>query len=119
MRSLSVLLLIFVVTLTASCGSDEKDDFSGVGKLIADRNKMRYNIAEKSDNSETTAGPDQKAGTKPERVAGTNSQDKIPETVALEKRKIVIVDASSGTSLGQGVAFVNKKGEIVRIKLAD
>lgn len=119
MRSLSVLLLILVVTVTSSCGSDEKDDFSGVGKLIAERNKMRYHIAENPENSEKTAGPDQKASTKPERVAGTNFQDKISETAALEKRKIVIVDASSGTSLGQGVAFMNKKGEIVRIKLAD
>ena len=116
MRFISVLLPILFVTLISSCGNDEKDDFSGVGKLIAERNKMRYHIAE---NSEKTAGLDQKAGTKPGGVPEASSQDKTPETAALEKRKIVIVDASSGTSLGQGVAFVNKKGEIVRIKLAD
>ena len=40
-------------------------------------------------------------------------------TNVLDERQIVIVDSSSGTPLAQGVAYLNQKGKIIKIKLAN
>jgi hypothetical protein len=40
-------------------------------------------------------------------------------TNVLDEKQIVIVDSSSGEPLGQGVAYVNQKGEIIKIKLSN
>ncbi len=113
-------LLIFIVALTTvSCGNDEKDDFSGVGKLIAERNKMRYHIADQSEDPKTKAAQNQTGGVTPGRTEEKKIQDQKLSTMALDEKQIIIVDSSSGTPLGRGVAYVNKQGEIIRIKLAN
>jgi len=120
MRSLLILVLIFFTAVLPACESED-DSYSGVGKLIADRNKMRYHLAEESgSNTGKSDSPDQKNDSVPKAKVGPKkvAHKKELSTNALDEKKIVIVDASSGAPLGQGVAYVNKKGEIVKIKLA-
>ncbi|MGD9825394.1 hypothetical protein [Desulfobacter sp.] len=97
MRFFLISFLVFCMAVLPACKS-ENDDYAGLGKLIADRNKMRYRLAEESKK---------------------NTRKKELSTNVLDEKKIVIVDTSSGTPLGQGIAYVNKKGEIVKIKLVN
>lgn len=97
MRFFLTSFLIFFIAVLPACKSED-DNYAGVGKLIADRNKMRYQLAEESEKK---------------------MRKKELSTNVLDEKKIVIVDASSGSPLAQGIAYVNKKGEIVKIKLTN
>ena len=118
MRSFLIFFLIFFMGVLPACKSED-DNYAGVGKLIADRNKMRYHLAEGSEkNKGKVASSNEKTDSVPKDVSKKVTQKKEFSTNLLDKKKIVIVDTSSGLPLGQGVAYVDKKGEIVKIKLA-
>lgn len=109
MRFCLISFLIFLMVVLPACQSED-DNYAGLGKLIAERNKLRYQLAEESRrNKGKTEASDQKTG----------SVSKEPSTNVLAEKKIVIVDIASGTPIGQGIAYINKKGEIVKIKLAN
>ncbi|WP_035236150.1 hypothetical protein [Desulfobacter vibrioformis] len=97
MRFFLISFLIFFMAVLPAC-KNEDDNYAGVGKLIAERNKMRYRLAEESEK---------------------DARKKELSTNVLDEKKIIIVDTASGTPLGQGIAYVNKKGEIVKIKLVN
>lgn len=118
MRFLLIFFLVFFMGVLPACKSED-DNYAGVGKLIADRNKMRYHLAEESGKNKGKAeSSNEKTDSVPKDVSKKNTHKKELSTNVLDEKKIVIVDSSSGIPLGQGVAYVNKKGEIVKIKLA-
>ena len=118
MRLFLISFLVFFMAVLTSCQSED-DNYSGVGKLIADRNKMRYQL---SDEKGTTKGKTGSSKQKTDSVSKDGSEKvtskKKMSTNVLDEKKIVIVETSSGKPLGQGIAYVNEKGEIVKIKLA-
>ncbi len=113
-----LLCLTLGLSLLISACSDEKEkgDYSGVSELIAGRNKARYDVAEK---------PSQKKQVVQKRVAGQSSptaqrQKTKPEqinSVVLFEQNIDIVGTDSQKRLAKGVAYINKQGQIVRIKI--
>ena len=118
MRSFLIFFLIFFMGVLPAC-KGEDDNYAGVGKLIADRNKMRYHLAEESGNNEGKAELlNENNNSVPKDVSKKVTHKKELSTNVLDETKIVIVDSSSGAPLGQGIAYVDKKGEIVKIKLA-
>lgn len=119
MRFFLIYFLVFFVAVLPSCKSED-DNYSGVGKLIADRNKMRYQLADETENDRETPGmSNQKNDSVSKDASGTVGSKKELSTNVLDEKKIIIVESSSGIPLGQGVAYVNKKGEIVKIKLVN
>ncbi len=112
-----MFILLSLFFLISACQdkkeeTDRKSDFSGVSNLIADRNKARYDVAE---------NPPEK---KPSTLKATNNDSKTPEdkkeelaTAILYEQKIKVVGSESGRTLASGIAYINKKGQIVRIKI--
>ena len=122
MRFFLISFLVVLVAGFPACKGEDKK-FSGVGKMIADRNRMRYEIAgELEEDKNEPDGSNQKADSAaPPSTAAAPGEGYTTQlsTNALEEKQIVIVETSSGTPLCQGVAYVNKKGDIVKIKLAN
>ena len=119
MRFFLIFFLVFFVAVLPSC-KNEDDNYSGVGKLIADRNKMRYRLADETRNNKgKTGSSNQKTDSVSKNALERVTRKKELSTNVLDEKEIVIVDSSSGKPLGQGVAYVNRKGEIVKIKLAN
>ena len=102
-----VLLAVFAV---AGCDNKEDGDYSGVGKLVADRNKARMSRADGQTGrtvKEPSAGEPEPALPKKRRDRG----DLVFE------EKITIIKSSSGQILAEGTAFLDKSGRIVNIRI--
>ncbi len=96
-------MLFFIL---AAC--DEKEDpYPGFSNLVAERNELRKSIS-KERQGETEQSPDAKEAkeTKTEKA-----------TAVLHERQIEITDADSGKPIARGVAYLNKEGEITRIRI--
>ena len=117
------LLLGFVFLIFSSCQDEnENNDFSGVGKLIASRNKARYDAAEKLPPKEQSI--DKINVSEQNTTDRTNALESEPNSrqeqlssIVLYEEKIKILGSKSGRILANGVAYINKKGEIVKIKI--
>ena len=117
------LLLGVVFLIFSSCQDEnEQNNFSGVGKLIASRNKARYDAAEKLAPKEQSI--DKTNVTKKNTTDKTNalksesnSRQEELSSIVLYEEKIKILGSKSGRTLANGVAYINKKGEIVKIKI--
>ena len=115
-----ILYTVLGLSLLLCACQDEKgkDDYSGVSDLIADRNKARYAAAK---------NPPQKSNstisrkTTPNKInsSSSSSTSKKEElsSVILYEEDIAVVGSKSGRTLAKGVAYINKKGQIVRIKI--
>jgi hypothetical protein len=112
-----VLAILFFLILT-SCEDKKKDnDFSGVSRLIADRNKARYENTEKSI-------PNQKPTSKKEIIkknstvkSESSSKEKELSSIVLYEENVKILGSKSGKTLAKGVAYINKQGQIVKLKI--
>jgi len=117
------LLLGFVFLIFSSCQNENGEkDFSGVGRLIASRNKARYDAAEKlapKEQSIDKTNVSKKNTT--DRTNALKSESKYRQeelsSITLYEEKIKILGSKSGRTLANGVAYINKKGEIVKIKI--
>ncbi len=110
-----IIAVSFLVVTVAGCES-EKDQFSGLSDLVAERNEVRRIISK-----ETTRKKKNMSGLSSQDDAGSQGQ-KIPSddtlsSVALYEKYIEVVDSQTGMSLAKGVAYLDKKGRIVRIKI--
>ncbi len=111
-------MILALVFLSSGCQDDNgKDDYSGVSDLIADRNKARYHQAERSsgkpDRPDTT--PLEKETSS--RLESEASRNEALSSIALYEEDVEIIGSASGRSLAKGVAYINKNGQIVRIKI--
>lgn len=98
----SACLFLFLTAFAAGCEKDQKkkdEAFQGVGRLISDRNKARYNAA-----GQESRGSD-------------NSKTRNEPMSTLYEENVEIVSTSSNSTLGKGVAYLNKEGKIVYIKI--
>ena len=114
MKSKRVLFLcvLGLVFLISACGEENGvDDFSGVSDLIADRNKARYEVKENP-----PAKKNSPRSPSPQAKSSTSKEDEL-SYVILYEQDVDIIGSDSGRTLAKGVAYVNKKGQIVRIKL--
>lgn len=110
------LFLILFFLISACTEEKEKENYSGVSELIAERNKARYGNAEKSPKRK------QVIQKKVSGQSGISTQKPNPKkeeisSVILYEQKIEIVGADSGRKMAKGIAYVNKQGQIVRIKI--
>ena len=117
------LLLGVVFLIFSSCQDEnEQNNFSGVGKLIASRNKARYDAAEKLAPKEqsidkTNVSKENTTDRTNALKLESNSRQEELSSIVLYEEKIKILGSKSGRTLANGVAYINKKGEIVKIKI--
>ncbi|MCP4672144.1 MAG: hypothetical protein GY857_12655 [Desulfobacula sp.] len=112
------LLAGLVLIVFASCQDEKKDDdFSGVGRLISSRNKARYDEAENTVEEKKYTSKRKTTYKKGVKQTGTESEKKGLSTIVLYEEEVKILASQSGKTLANGVAYINKKGEIIKIKI--
>ncbi len=119
-KNLTCLLLSLFFLISACSDENERGDYSGVSDLIADRNRARHEVAEKPSQKKIviqkkTTGTSQKNIPKP--TPSPNSKKEEISSIVLYKQEIEIIGAQSRRTMATGTAYVNKKGQIVRIKI--
>ena len=98
-----------LVILTAGCGEDpaEQSSYSGVGKLVADRNQARLaNAGNRRDQERADEDAAQGLKARPSR----------PIEVITEE-DVRIVSTASGETLARATLFMDKNGRIINIRL--
>ncbi|MCF6248981.1 MAG: hypothetical protein L3J69_16730 [Desulfobacula sp.] len=109
--------MLGLVLLISACSDEhKKNDFSGVSDLIASRNKARYDVAKKPSQKKVVT---RKKVTRKDSIPipSANSKKEGISSIVLYEQDIEIVGVQSGRTMAKGVAYVNKKGQIVRIKI--
>lgn len=113
MNRVGVAISLLGLCLVLSCDS-EKDQYAGLGEMVAERQEVRKSIAEenarKKDQDsfwEDQGSSDMMADRKEEAVS----------SVVVYEKQIEILDSDSKLPLAKGVAYMNKSGQIVRIKV--
>ncbi|PIE61215.1 MAG: hypothetical protein CSA29_04525 [Desulfobacterales bacterium] len=107
-----IFFFIFVSGILAGCSEDEK--FSGFSEMVAGRQQVRQEISGNNVDKQTN-----QAESEDSNVARSHKYidpDKLSLGHLFEK-KIEIIDTSSKITLAQGIAFLDKQGRIVRIKI--
>lgn len=103
------MLPVFVLSV---CACNEKEDpYSDLSRLVAERNEARKAIARERKLMEKDA-----PGAIQSKKKGVPKKGDVA-TVALVERKVSITDSNSGTVMARGVAYLDKSGKIVRIKI--
>jgi hypothetical protein len=109
-------LLILCFGISACRNEKEESDYSNVSDLISERNKARYEMAETPS----------KTNSNPKKVTTTNTNTSKPKSnskkeellsIILYEEGVEIVSSESQRTLAKGIAYINKKGQIVKIKL--
>ncbi|WDP91419.1 MAG: hypothetical protein HUN04_17615 [Desulfobacter sp.] len=112
-HALAVSAFLLAAATTAGCDRD-KEQFSGLSEMVAERHQVRRSL---SDEDGGTGKVGKKAGESTE-IAGDPAQPgkELASGILFEKQ-IQILDAQSKTPLAKGVAYLDKQGRIVRIKI--
>ncbi len=110
------LLMSLFLLISACSDENKKDNFSGVSDLIADRNKARYDVAKKPSQKKVVTQKEitEKSNTP---VSSPTSKKEEISSIVLFEQDIEIVGTESRRIMAKGVAYVNKQGQIVRIKI--
>jgi hypothetical protein len=113
-----ILFAMFgIFFLISGCqNEDQKDDYTGVSDLISERNKIRYQKSEKPLKRIVTPKKITTNDTnaiKPESI----SKEEELSSIVLYEQDVEIVNSKSNKVLAKGVAYINKKGQIVKIKI--
>jgi len=114
------IFLGMFLLISASCqGEKEENDYSVVSQLISDRNSARYNAVEKQrQKSKKSKDSKTEAANRPNvSKSSTDSKKEELSAVILYEEGVEILASKSGRTLAKGVAYINKKGQIVRIKI--
>lgn len=106
-----------LIVLISACQDDKekKDDYSGVSDLISERNKARHVMVEKN----PVKNPGSKSVEENISASKQESDSKAEEisSIVLYEEKVDIIGSDSQRTLAKGVAYINKQGQIVKIKI--
>ncbi|RLC02392.1 MAG: hypothetical protein DRH34_07470 [Deltaproteobacteria bacterium] len=110
-------LLFCLFFLLSACQDDKgKNDYSGVGELISDRNKARYEAAKNPPKKSSSSRKAKVNKVDSSKLKTTPKKEEI-SSIVLYEEDIEVVGSKSGRTLAKGVAYINKKGQIVKIKI--
>lgn len=114
MKWIGIAISLAGLCLLPACDSD-KDQYAGLGSLVAERQEVRKSIAEENSRKKSSVyTPGEKTERNASDAGEENSQ--ISAAIVYEKQ-IEILDSDSKVPLAKGVAYMNKSGQIVRIKV--
>lgn len=108
--------LLFSLLVLSAC-DDKKDDFSGLSNLVEERNEVRQTLSDKK--ARENALEQQQLIVDPKENARLDREKKNAEVspIVLYERNIEVVDSSNRMALAKGIAYLNKEGQIVKIKI--
>lgn len=112
----AILGLFFLVS---GCQEDKSNgDYSTVSELIADRNRTR--LAKKSGTypKQDTSSEKEAAGRLLTEKNDAQAKKEALSSIILYEENVRIVGSESGRTLAKGTAYINKQGQIVRIKIS-
>ena len=112
---LLIVSLLFCALGLPACDK-EKDQYSGLSGLVAERNEARRQIRDENAQKKAAGRGQGSMGQTAPLPSRPSKKDETTSAVLYE-RDIEIVDARSKVSLAKGVAYMNKAGSIVRIKV--
>ncbi len=112
MKSWNLLSCLLSSALLLIACDDKKEGFSGLSSLVAERNEVRQSISDETARKKVAEKKEVKVV--PKDVE--KKTEKISSVVVYE-RDIEVLDSSSRMSLAKGIAYLNKEGQIVRIKI--
>ncbi|OGR27840.1 MAG: hypothetical protein A2277_21260 [Desulfobacterales bacterium RIFOXYA12_FULL_46_15] len=107
-------ILLFLIS---ACQNEKADDndYSGVSDLISGRNKARYDTAERAPVKNTRSKPVEENIDTSRQAPDSKTEEILP--IVLYEEKVDIIGSESKETLAKGVAYINKNGQIVRIKI--
>lgn len=112
--------LAFVIAglffLIGGCEDKKEDPYSGLSNMVAERNEARRLI--KEDNLSKKTGVRVNKKDPPAVDQPVKKQGDMSAAIIYE-RPVEITDSESGLEIAKGVAYLNKEGKIVRIKLVE
>lgn len=112
-----VVWVLFLCAVILSGCDDKKDGFSGLSDMVAQRNEARQSISDKNAREKSLAKKDAKVDNKKDATLERMKTTEEISAVVVYERDIEVVDSSSRMALAKGVAYLNKKGQIVKIKI--
>ena len=104
--------LLFSLLVLSAC-DDKKDGFSGLSNLVEERNEVRQTLSDKKALEQQQLMVDPKENARLDR--GKKKAEISP--IALYERNVEVVDSSNRMALAKGIAYLNKEGQIVKIKI--
>ena len=93
----------------------EKDQYAGLSDLVAERQDVRESISEETAKKKKLTHLQK--GEKERTSAGTNRNDAPVSSVVVYEKQIEILDSETKIPLAKGIAYMNKSGQIVKIKV--
>lgn len=122
MTTLRVLTVGFLLLALAAagCSQEEKSDYKGVSDIISNRNKARRSVG-KYPSKSFDEPLDQDRGDASTAVQSDRQQEEGEEiqSIILYEEEVTIVSEVSRKELARGVAYINKQGQIVRLKIVN
>lgn len=113
MRLLMAGFSLLSFSFVTACDNDT-DQYSGLSELVAQRNEVRKQISGEN----ALRKKNRKAGVQDDNAQpGAAGATKEISTIVLYEKSIDILDAESRLPLARGIAYLNRSGQIVRIKI--
>jgi len=103
--SSKLIVAVLACLFFAGCGRDD-GDYEGVGKLVSDRNSARL---ARASNKKSGAGSGELT---PSAIKEGGQSGEV-----LLEEEVKVVGLSSGKVLARGIAFLDKNGKIVNIRI--
>ena len=108
--------VLFSVLVLSAC-DDKKDEFSGLSDLVKERQEVRQSISKETARKNILEKKGVKSDPKEDTIFDkVNKKEKI-SSIVLYERDIEVVDSFSQLPLAKGIAYLNKEGRIVKIKI--
>lgn len=98
-----------------ACEKEEKGSYKTVSELISNRNNARFE--NKAKNQATRPKKKDSTANKKNRQGETKKKSDDLSPVVIYEEKVEIISSSSNKRLAKAIAYINKKGQIVRIKI--
>ncbi len=117
MKPGKVLCCLFFSVLVLSACDDKKDGFSGLSDLVKERQGIRQTLSEKTARKNALEKQGAKADPKEDTVIDRVKKKEEMSAIVLYERDIEVVDSFSQQPLAKGIAYLNKEGQIVKIKI--
>ena len=118
MKLQKLFYLIILLLLLSSCRNDKEKnkDYSGIAELISERDKARHEVSEKKSVQNASSKPVEEKISKAREESDSKTEEEISPGVLYEE-KVDIIGSESRRTISKGIAHINKKGQIVKIKI--
>ncbi len=117
MNSGKFLSCLFIIVLVLSACDDKKDGFSGLADLVKERQGIRQTLSNETARKKALENQGAKVASKEDAVIDRVKKKEEVSAVVLYERDIEVVDSFSQQPLAKGIAYLNKEGQIVKIKI--